>query len=77
MNRCRNFEKFPQIQRLMIGDGLVGNKIDFETDLRPDQDPVKFLSEVYCWCTWERVTMRARVCLINASTNYSILNLHI
>ena len=31
----------------MIGDGPVGNEIDFETYARLDQDPVKFLSEVF------------------------------
>ena len=42
-----NCQTFPQRRRLVKGNGLVGNNIDFEGDAGPDWEPVKFLMKVF------------------------------
>ena len=41
MRNISNFEKILKRGRLLEGDGLVSNKVDFEMDAGPDQMPVQ------------------------------------
>ena len=41
------FKYFPQRQRLIKGNDLVGDKIYFEEDAGPDWEPVKFSTKAF------------------------------
>ena len=42
-----NFEKITKNLRRLEGDGLVSNRVDFEMDAGPDQEPVQ-ITNVFC-----------------------------
>ena len=43
MRNISNFEKIPERGRLLEGDGLVSNKVDFKMKVRPDREPVQIM----------------------------------
>ena len=45
MRNLYNFVKFPKRGRLLEGDSLVSNKVDFKMDARPDREPVQITNE--------------------------------
>ena len=47
MRNISNFKKIPKRGRLLEDDGLVSNKVDFEMDAGPDQEPVQ-ITNVFC-----------------------------
>ena len=47
MRNISNFKKILERGRLLEGDNLVGNKVDFEIEAGPDRKPVQ-ITNVFC-----------------------------